>query len=203
MMIKNLIFDFGGVLINLDKEAVPDAVIAMGSSPADPDLIDLSNRYEKGLITTDHFLQAASQHLNLLELSGLKELWNRTILDFPDHRLSYLEDLKGTGAFRMFLLSNTNELHMESVRQKMGALRYQRFQNCFDGFYLSYEMGMRKPEPEIFQEILRKHVLHADETLFIDDTEEHILSAASLGLHTWNLIPESEDITELTKMIGT
>ncbi len=200
-MIKNLIFDFGGVLINLDKEAVPTAVTAMGRSPEDPDLLDLSMQYEKGLITTDHFLLAASQRLNLNDLKSLKEVWNRTILDFPNHRLSYLQDLKSTDTFRMYLLSNTNELHMDYVRQQMGAVRYQRFQNCFHGFYLSYEMGMRKPEPEIFQEVLNNHGLNADETLFIDDTEEHILSAASLGLQTWNLQPESEDITELPKKI--
>lgn len=200
-MIKNLIFDFGDVLINLDKKAVPAALKALGRDEQDSDLIELSNRYEKGLITTDAFLSVASESLGLEDRETLKALWNRTICDFPQRRLAFLEDLKEKGTHRMFLLSNTNELHMEYVQQKMGENHFQRFRNCFDGFYLSYQINMRKPEPEIFRHVLGRHGMSADETLFIDDTIEHILSAASLGLHTWHLRPGKDEVVDLAKQI--
>lgn len=199
-MIKNIIFDFGGVLINLDKEAVPKAIQGLGRSVEDPDLLRLSTQYEKGLYSTEDFLLQASTALQL-DGPNLTRIWNQTILDFPEGRLSFLEDLKDQGRYRMFLLSNTNELHMEYVRKSMGPSRYHRFQQCFHGFYLSYEMGMRKPESEIFEQVLSNHKLHPGETLFIDDTLEHILGASSLGLSTWHLKPELEDIRELAKRL--
>ncbi len=194
-MIKNLIFDFGGVLINLDKEIVPQTIQHLGRSASDMDLLLLSTQYEKGVISTENFLRDASLALGL-DGPELSRIWNRTILDFPEHRLAFLENLKSGGAYRMFLLSNTNELHIDFVRREMGA-RYQRFQDCFHGFYLSYEMGMRKPEPEIFMQVLKDQDLRPEETLFIDDTLEHILGAASVGLHTWHLDPETDEIVEL------
>ena len=101
----------------------------------------------------------------------------------------------------MFLLSNTNDLHMRYVRDTMGMERYERFKRCFEGFYLSYEMGLRKPEPGIFLRLLETHGLRPGETLFIDDTLEHIQSAAGLGLHTWHLQVGREDVRELLSRI--
>ena len=131
----------------------------------------------------------------------LVSLWNQTIRDFPEERLVFLETLKQAGTHRMFLLSNTNDLHMEYVEAQMGQVLFQRFRTCFEGFYLSHQIGMRKPDPEIFRYVLQNHGLEAGETLFIDDTFEHIQGAASLGIQTWHLQVGRETILELPKRI--
>ena len=158
-MIRNLIFDFGGVLINLDMEAVPRGLRQFGIEHPGQNLMLLSQQYEKGLVTTDHFLEQTQKALKGSQIDQVREIWNQTIADFPLERLEYLEKLKATGRHRMFLLSNTNALHMEQVRKMMGTKRFDRFQSCFGAFYLSHEVGMRKPDPEIFQFVLDQNGL--------------------------------------------
>lgn len=200
-MIKNLILDFGDVLINLDKEAVPRELAKMGFSHIDPELEHLARTYEKGLLSTDQFLEQVAEYLEISDTSELISIWNRTILDFPLPRLSFLEGLRSDGRFRLFLLSNTNELHMKYVRQTMGEIPFARFKGCFEGFYLSHQIQLRKPEPEIFNYVMELNGLEPAETLFVDDTQEHIVSAASLGIQTWNLQPGHEDIRQLLERI--
>ena len=200
-MLRNLIFDFGGVLINLDMQAVPRGLKKFGVEIPDPGLIELSIQYETGHISSQDFLAGVRQYLPGSREDEVQRIWNETIADLPPHRLDYLEALKRSGCYRMFLLSNTNALHMEQVRTSMGARAFRRFQDCFHGFYLSHELGMRKPEPGIFEFVLSENGLKAEETLFIDDTEEHVLSARSMGIHTWHLQVGQEDILELQKRL--
>ena len=200
-MIKNLIFDFGDVLINLDKQAVPLGLVAYGARGLDGRLESLARQYEKGQVSTDRFLGEACSILDEGQPGRLVSLWNQTIRDFPEERLVFLETLKQAGTHRMFLLSNTNDLHMEYVEAQMGQVLFQRFRTCFEGFYLSHQIGMRKPDPEIFRYVLQNHGLEAGETLFIDDTFEHIQGAASLGIQTWHLQVGRETILELPKRI--
>src|SRR5690606_36806510 len=95
------------------------------------------------------------------------------------------------------LLSKTNELHMRHVSEQMGPERFQRFKNAFDVFYLSHEMGMRKPDREIFEFVLERNQLKAEETFFVDDLAENTDAAAGLEIHVWNLLLGTEDITLL------
>jgi putative hydrolase of the HAD superfamily len=83
----------------------------------------------------------------------------------------------------------------------MGIKSYEAFKACFEGFYLSHCIGMRKPDPEIFNMFLTEHGLSANETLFVDDTLEHILSAKGLGFQTWHLKVGEEDVTEINSHI--
>ena len=82
-MIRNLIFDFGGVLINLDLEAVPRGLSQFGIEIPGQDLILLSQQYEKGLVPTDHFLEQTHNLLKGSEIAEVREIWNQTIADFP------------------------------------------------------------------------------------------------------------------------
>jgi putative hydrolase of the HAD superfamily len=102
---------------------------------------------------------------------------------------------------RLFLLSNTNDLHIECVKEQMGRMRFSRFKNAFEVFYLSYEIGMRKPDTEIFEFVLEKNQLSAQETLFVDDVKENTDAAANLGIHVWNLQVGEEDITQLNRYL--
>jgi putative hydrolase of the HAD superfamily len=196
-MIKNIIFDFGDVFINLDKNATKVHLAALGHYQITPELESLAIQYEKGLITTSFFLNETEKLLPNTLQSQLIQAWNAIILDFPDHRLSFIKDLVNHANYRLFLLSNTNELHIQKVVEHMGTKNYLAFKACFEAFYLSHEIHLRKPEPEIFKMILESHALKAEETLFIDDTKEHIEAAKNLGITTWHLKVNEEDIVEL------
>ncbi len=196
-MVRNLIFDFGGVLINLDLEAIPRGLRKFGIDHADPELVHISQLYEKGMVPSETFLKRVQEALKGSEQAEVKKIWNQTIADFPMEHLEFLEELRNSGRYQMYLLSNTNALHIEQVQETMGAEVFGRFYSCFHGFYLSHEVGMRKPDPEIFQYVLEKNSLDPGETLFIDDTEEHTQSASRLGIRTWHFKVGTEDIRQL------
>ena len=196
-MIKNLLFDFGDVFINLDKNAPEQALSKMGIRTIDEAMVDWHNTYEKGLMSTEELI---SKYLNkfpsLTEIS-FKNAWNSIILDFPQQRLDWIMKLKDAGDYRLFLLSNTNDLHIEQVIKNMEAMRYSQFHNCFDRFYLPQQINLRKPDLEIYDYVLSQDNLDPKETLFIDDTILNTAAAASMNIHTWHLEPGFEDVTQL------
>jgi len=196
-MIKNIIFDLGDVFINLDKNATKTHLATLGHYVITPELEDLAIQYEKGMITTAVFLNEAEKMLPNTLQTELIEAWNAIILDFPEHRFCFLKDLMSEANYRLFLLSNTNELHIQKVAKHMGSKNYLSFKACFDAIYLSHEIHLRKPEPEIFKMILESHSLKAEETLFVDDTIDHIEAAKKLGIATWHLKVNKEDVVEL------
>lgn len=196
-MIKNIILDFGDVLINLDKGATARAMMDYGFESISPELMELFHQYERGTVATPEFLDRVSLQFPKAPREFLVRAWNSILLDFPEHRLEFLEDLSRQKRYRLLLLSNTNELHMQHVRDRMGTDRFQRFKNAFDVFYLSHEMGMRKPDREIFEFVLDRNRLKAGETFFVDDLAENTDAAAQLGIQVWNLQLGREDITQL------
>lgn len=195
-MIKNIIFDFGDVFINLDKEATARAMMPFGFSGMTSELDELFKAYEKGTVSTERFLGSVSVLFPAASREQLINAWNSILLDFPEERLLFLEDLAESRRYRLFLLSNTNDIHITHVAEKMGK-RFSRFKNAFEAFYLSHEMGKRKPDHEIYEFVLKNHGLKPEETLFIDDTLENIEGANELGIKTWHLLVGKEDITQL------
>ncbi|MDF0716198.1 HAD family phosphatase [Muricauda sp. 334s03] len=196
-MIKNVILDFGDVLINLDKSATAKAMVQHGFTEVTPNLESLFQNYEKGLMASSDFLNEVSSHFPKASREYLTQAWNSILLDFPEHRLEFIEQLAAENQYKMILLSNTNDLHIECVKKQMGIERFNRFKNAFDVFYLSYEMGMRKPDAEIFDFVLQENRLTPEETFFVDDVTENTDSASNLGIHVWNLQVGKEDITQL------
>ena len=97
----------------------------------------------------------------------------------------------------MFLLTNTDSTHISHFEHKTGMSFYTDFYHCFEKVYYSYEMGMRKPQPEIFTAILKKHDLSPKRTLFVDDKKDNTDVAKELGLHVWNLQVGEEDVVDL------
>ncbi|QCX00279.1 HAD family phosphatase [Aggregatimonas sangjinii] len=198
-MLKNIIFDFGDVFINLDKRAVfkglgehdINLVIA-------PELVDLNERFEVGAISPTEFVSEWGAIIPKLDAQEIVRIWNSILLDFPDYRLEFLEQLAAEKKYRLFLLSNTNALHIPKVQEIMGAEKYGRFKNCFERFYLSHEIGLRKPNFDIYEFVLTENRLLAKETLFIDDTEKNTDAAASLGIRVWHLKVGKEDIIQLS-----
>lgn len=196
-MIKNIILDFGDVLINLDKPATAKAMVQHGFTEITPALEVLFQDYEKGFLSSSDFLDEVASHFPNANRDYLIEAWNSILLDFPEHRLEFIEQLAMENHYKMILLSNTNDLHMERVKARMGMERFLRFQNTFDVFYLSYEIGMRKPDAEIFDFVLQANELLPHETFFVDDVKENTDAAAELGINVWNLQVGKEDITQL------
>ena len=199
-MIKNLLFDFGDVFINLDKKAPEQALAKMGIRYIDDNVNRWNINYEKGFLTSEELISNYLKKFpSLTEISFIKA-WNSIILDFPQHRLDWILNLKESSKYRLFLLSNTNDLHIEQVIKNMGALRYSQFQNCFERFYLSQQINLRKPDLEIYDYVLQNDNLIAEETLFIDDTILNTAAAASMNIKTWHLEPGKEQVTDLFKI---
>ena len=197
-IIKTIIFDFGDVFINLDKPAIKRELISLGIPEAiSLDMYHIASEYEKGFISTDKLIDYFNNKFPNVSTQDFIKAWNSIILDFPEHRLQFIENLASKNTYNLILLSNTNDLHIEQVIENMSLSRYEKFKNCFNKFYLSQEIHLSKPSPSIYEFVLNENNLHPNECLFIDDLKENTESASKLGIHTWNLIPEKDDIIHL------
>lgn len=194
-MIKNIIFDFGDIFINLDKAATINSLNTYNITSIPETFINQYFAYEQGKITTDEFVNHAITIFPEMTSENFIQAWNAILLDFPLTRLAFLKEV--TKNYRCFLLSNTNELHIEWIKNDWGAMLYNDFKSCFEQFYLSHEIHYRKPNHDIYEFVLKGNNLIPEETLFIDDTKDNTDAAAELGIHTWNLIPGEQDVINL------
>ncbi len=187
-----LIFDLGGVILNIDYERTADAFRALGCSNFDElysqaAQSQLFDRFETGRISPMAFI---NKLLDLIPVSvsanQVVHAWNAMILDFPVERLELIRELSRKKP--VFLLSNTNEIHYEKVLRRFRETGFESTWNSlFTHIYLSHELGMRKPDEEIFLHVCRENDLVPENTLFIDDTIRHIESARAVGLQTLHL----------------
>jgi len=196
--IKTIIFDFGDIFINLDKLAIERDLFKLGvPETISLDMLHIVSEYEKGLISTEELTEYFNKKFPNIATKDFIKAWNAIILDFPEYRLQFIEQLASEKTYKLILLSNTNDLHIEQVIENMSLNRYERFKNCFDKFYLSQEIHLSKPSSAIYEFILNENNLLPNECIFIDDLKENTEAASKLGLHTWNLTPGKEDITNL------
>ena len=197
-MIKNIIFDFGDVFINLDKEIIFREIEKFGGrKELGPEILKLNESYEIGEISSDDFIAQLATVYPKAKPQEIITVWNSMLLDFPDYRLEFVENLANEKKYRLFLLSNTNALHIPHVSKIMGIDRFNRFKSSFEQFYLSHEIQLRKPNSEIYQFVLDKNGLRAEETFFVDDNKENIEAAKKMGIQCWNLEVGKEDIINL------
>ena len=195
-MIKTLIFDFGDVFINLDKEgAMTNALNLFEIKTFPEELIAINSLYEQGLISTDEFLEFYEDNFPKLNRETILDAWNYILKDFPLHRLEFLKGLARDKNYKLILLSNTNELHIDWIKDEVAF--YEDFKNQFHEFYLSHEINLRKPNATIYEFVLKENNLQANQCFFIDDTKENTDAASKLGIHTWNINPDTEDVTNL------
>lgn len=190
--IKNIIFDLGGVFMNLDFNLTQQAFVNLGVSEfaqmfTQHHANNLFEDLETGKINEESFynLLRAETHTQLSN-EQIKTAWNALILDFPQERMNWLGQINKK--YKVFLFSNTNIIHyqcfMEIVRRENGC---ENFDNYFIKAYYSHELGLRKPYEESYQKILEEQNLLASETLFIDDTYKNIEGAQKAGLQTIHL----------------
>lgn len=194
-MIDTIIFDFGDIFINLDKQATIDGLQRLGLTSWNEDLDQLNISFEKGEISKDNFLLGIQKQIPNASIEEILVAWNAVLLDFPLYRLEFLQLL--SQKYRLFLLSNTDSIHINHFEQREGASFYGAFYQCFEKVYFSYEMGMRKPDVEIYTTLIRQHELLPKHTLFVDDKKDNTDAAKALGLNVWNLQVGHEDVIEL------
>lgn len=197
--INTIIFDFGDIFINLDKKATMDGFKKLGLKEWNNELDQLNFQFEKGNISREEFLAGFQKQMPNASIEEILEAWNAILADFPLYRLEFLQML--SKKYKLFLLSNTDSIHIDTFEQKVGSSFYGDFYQCFEKVYFSFEMGMRKPDAEIYQTVLNKHELQAKRTLFVDDKKENTDAAAALGIHVWNLQVGKEDVIDLFEKV--
>ncbi len=197
--IKAIIFDLGGVILNINYRLTIDAFQKLGVKNADlfyskKVQTPIFDKLEIGAITPTSFLTALQKYCTNTNKSEIEKAWNAMLLDLPESRLNHIQKLNKN--YKIFLLSNTNEIHINAFRKKIGEKRWLQFSSLFTKMYLSHEIGFRKPNKEAFQIILDENKLKANEVFFIDDSPQHIKAAKSLGIQSHYLL-EGEKITTL------
>jgi FMN phosphatase YigB (HAD superfamily) len=195
-MFPHLLFDFGGVIIDIDYDRTPAAFRRLSrvgstveySQASQAELFDL---LETGKISASEFRDGLRQ---LYDLDATDEeidaAWHALLLDVPAERLALIGELRRQG-HQTALLSNTNALHIAEINRRL-AQQYG-FQNgiadCLDRVFYSQEVGFRKPGEEIFHHALREMNWQPADTLFIEDSPQHIVTARRLGLRVLHLAP--------------
>jgi putative hydrolase of the HAD superfamily len=196
-MLKVIIFDFGGVLINLNRQAAVDKLIALGVHDADA----LLNNYvqsglfldlERGKITADEFRAALRSQYQLAGITDeqIDEAFLAFLLDVPESKLQMLRQLKSTArnaageSVRIVMLSNTNPIHFPYCIKKHFEYGGYKMSDYFDALYLSYEMKASKPDEQIFLKLLEAEQVKPCECLFLDDGPRNIETAERLGFQT-------------------
>ena len=194
-MIDTIIFDFGDIFINLEKQVQIDAFKKLGLNEPKPELIEMNDLFEKGHVTELQFLESFHPFIPNASLEEIRSAWNSIIGEFPLYRLEFLQML--SYKYKLFLLTNTDSIHIDRFEHNVGVSFFSDFYQCFEKVFYSYEMGMRKPDPAIFSAIMNKYDLSPKRTLFVDDKKVNTDAAASLGLHVWNLKVGEEDVVDL------
>src|SRR6056297_390072 len=202
--IKNIIFDLGNVIINIDGNKTLNKMKAIGFEDFESSYTllqqsDLFDLLEKGLITPEKFHAELKTHFeNHVSIATINDAWNAMLLDFPKKRIKLLQELQSR--YRVFLLSNTNVIHYQKYNDDLINQFGVELSSLFEKAYYSFDLGMRKPDLEIFEYVIKDSHLKPIETLFIDDAEANIESAQKLGLKTLRIdIGKGDDITQKLK----
>ncbi|TRZ70299.1 MAG: HAD family phosphatase [Bacteroidetes bacterium] len=190
--VRNIIFDFGGVICNIDIKRSEQKFRELGFRGFNPAYSveegqDVFRRLEGGKITIPVFLELLKKHLDPgVTDEEILNAWNEMILDIPAERVRLLEEIRKY--YRIFILSNSNEIHynryLDDFRKNYG---YRSFTDLFEQTWFSFQIHLQKPSKEIFEYVIRAGNLDPAETLFVDDSVQHIGSAGNVGLRTYHL----------------
>ena len=189
----------GGVILNIDYKLTIAAFEKLGVKNADSFYSKkvqdpIFDKLEVGAISPKEFLEQLQKECDNASIELVENAWNAMLVDLPQSRLDYIKNLKNN--YQIFLLSNTNTIHIRALKNKIGAEKWKAFSSVFDKMYLSHEIGFRKPDKEAFQIILEENKLKPNEVFFVDDSPQHIEAAKSLGINCHYLL-EGEDITTI------
>lgn len=204
MAIKNIVLDFGGVLIDIDYHATINAFRELGIenfealySQAQQE--DLFNNFETGKISSQYFVNQLLDKIGMgVSPNEVVKAWNAMLGDIHRENIEAVEKIKAKG-YNVYLLSNTNDIHIKVAFDRWKKLSIIEANDLFDHIFLSQEVGMRKPNDEIFNLVLNELSASPEEVLFVDDSIQHIETANRLGIHTHLLA----DINSLSSFLLT
>lgn len=187
--IKNIIFDLGGVVLDIDIPRTTRAFASLSETNEEDILAnfktsELFNKFETGEVDVAGFRDLIRRVVGRpLEDAVIDLAWNALLLDIPPARIDLIFRLRRK--YRVFLLSNTSSIHIEEVNHILKRNhQLDGLDALFERAFLSYEMGVMKPDPEIYLKTLSAAGILAEETLFLDDNEENIKAASVLGIHS-------------------
>ena len=190
-----IIFDLGGVIINLDYQLTIEAFKKLGIDNFEEMYTqakqnNLFDDFETGKISSQHFINSLLPFLpSGTSPNKVVHAWNAMILDFPKKRLELLDQLNSK--YRVFLLSNTNDIHLQAVNRSLANTTDRKLDTYFEKVYLSHEVKLRKPHKEIFELVCTEQNLNPETTIFIDDTIGHVNGANSIGLKGIHLVDKT------------
>lgn len=190
---KNIIFDLGGVILDIDFQRTERAFMELGISNFKA-LFGLGHAasffkdHEAGKITDEEFLNSLQRLANhSLQPEVVLGAWNALLISFPVERIELMKKI--SSKYRLFLLSNTNSIHLAAFRKIYSDTFNGVFEELFEKVYYSHQIGLRKPSKEVYEYVLHDSNLIADETLFIDDALVNVEAARQSGLQAIHLEP--------------
>ena len=194
IQIRNIIFDWGGVLIDLNTEGCMRAFEQLGADVkhllTGTNELGVFSAYESGTLDTPGFHEAIRQMIGPpVSDEEIDKAWNTQLKSIPEEKLELLLRLKAR--YNLYLLSNNNGISMVRCRQIFEEAGLP-MEKVFRKQYLSYEMKMLKPSPQIYRAVIEDIGLSQDEMLFIDDSVSNIAAAASLGIHAVQYVPGAD-----------
>lgn len=188
--IKNIIFDMGGVIININYHLTAQAFEKLGVNGFDKIFAQVQQMgfiddFEMGKVSPAEFRNLIREATNQnFSDAQIDKAWNSLILDMPLSRIRILEKAKND--FNIFLLSNNNAIHYRFLSKKFESLYpILQLESLFQKTYYSHLIGMRKPNANAFNLVIQENNLTASETLFIDDSPQHIEGGVKCGLNTF------------------
>lgn len=189
---KNIIFDLGGVIINLDERKTVEKFAKVSRQPLSVVQqhvlsFDSYKQFEKGLISADEFREELRNEFEITATDdAIDDCMNAMLLDIPKERISLLKSLQKSS--RLFLLSNTNHIHYTCFNKILkNTIGEDKLDVFFEKAYYSHLVRMRKPDTEIFEMVLSANNLEASETLFLDDNLSNLGGAKHLGINTFQV----------------
>lgn len=200
--IENIILDLGGVIINLNHELTNIAFQQLFPNHHQQILEDLTTqhlfeKYETNQVSTAEFIGFFKRFDSSINENQVTDAWNKMLLDIPHERIDLIKNL--SKKYNVFLLSNTNKIHYQTIEKQFQQTSEKgTFESLFKKTYLSYRIGLRKPNKEIFEYLLHDANLKPVNTLFIDDSLEHINAALKLNIKAQHLnLNNHQTLTDL------
>jgi glucose-1-phosphatase len=198
--IRNILFDLGGVLLNIDPILTGKALVKLGTKDMQKvhELLterQLYQRFDSAKCTEADFRNEVREacEINITD-DQVDAAWNALLLDFPASRVKLLHELRKN--YKIYLLSNTNSIHFRSYTKGFREVHGEEMEPLFDKLFLSYELGAHKPDPEIYKRVIASGILDPAETLFIDDSLVNARAAADAGFVGFHL-SEGMEVTSL------
>lgn len=203
--IKNIIFDLGGVILNLDFDKTFEAFDKLGFKNVRDFFVQHQNAllgdFDTGKINATDFRNMIRTFFNL-EVSDavFDEAWNAMLVNFPEKHLKLIKDLQQK--YHLYLYSNINEIHLNHINAICTKENIDIFETCFVKKYYSFQVGKRKPNREALELVVKENQLTPSETLFVDDSLDNVIAARDLGLHALHINRE-QSLIEIEQWIDS